>query len=182
MVSARRFCLSLTFALAIGLANSYGEKSKPSPTPEGQEKTSEKADKAEKSDKGEEKKEGAQDFEIPVPVGVPVKGIRIPQYNEEGKQIMLFDAEVARKIDDENIEMENLKIEAVSDDDRKFYIELPKSVFNLQTRILNGTERISIRRDDFEITGDAGEFHTKTRFAKVTGDVKMIIFNTENLE
>jgi len=178
MPSVRLFCLSLTLLLAVGLGNSYGEKAKPSPTPEAKEK----AEKAEKSDQTEEKKDDAADFEIPVPIGVPVKGIRIPQYNEEGKQIMLFDAEVAKKIDDENIEMENLKIEAISDDDRKFYIELPKSVFNLQTRILNGTDRINIRRDDFELTGDTGEFHTKSRYAKITGDVKMIIFNTENLE
>jgi hypothetical protein len=174
----RRFCLSLALVLLVGLGNSYGEKAKATPTPEEKDK----AEQTEKSDKGEEKKEDPADFEIPVPVGVPVKGIRIPQYNEEGKQIMLFDAEVAKKIDDENIEMENLKIEAVSDDDRKFYIELPKSVFNLQTRILNGTDRINIRRDDFELTGDNGEFHTKSRYAKITGDVKMIIFNTENLE
>lgn len=179
MLSVRLFCLSLTLLLAVGLGNSYGEKAKPSPTPETKE-NAEKAEKSEKADATEEKK--ADDIDIPVPIGVPVKGIRIPQYNEEGKQIMLFDAEVAKKIDDENIEMENLKIEAISDDDRKFYIELPKSVFNLQTRILNGTDRINIRRDDFELTGDTGEFHTKSRYAKITGDVKMIIFNTENLE
>lgn len=182
MVSARKFFLSLGLGLLVGVTAAHAEKPKATPTPE----ASDKADKASKDDKGdkktEEKKDEAAEFDIPVPVGVPVKGIRIPQYNEDGKQIMMFDAEIAKKIDADNIEMENLKIEAVSDDDKKFYIELPKAVFNLQTRVLNGTERISIKRDDFEITGDTGEFQTKTRFAKVIGDVKMIIFNTENLE
>jgi len=179
MVSARKFFLSLGLGLFIGLTSVHAEKPKATPTPE----ASEKAAKDGKGDKkGEEKKDDDADFDIPVPLGVPVKGIRIPQYNEDGKQIMMFDAEVAKKVDADHIEMENLKIEAVSEDDKKFYIELPKAVFNLQTRILNGTERISIKRDDFEITGETGEFQTKTRFAKVIGDVKMIIFNTENLE
>lgn len=183
MVSVSKFCLSLGCALVIGLSSAQAESPKASPTPETSEKT--------KTDKNKSKEEAKKDdgksdsdpanFDIPVPIGVPVKGIRVPQYNEDGKQVMLFDAEVARKIDEDNIAMEQLKIEATSEDDKKFYIELPKAVFNLQTRILAGTDRINIKRDDFEITGDAGEFQTKTRFAKITGDVKMIIFNTENL-
>lgn len=179
MVSARKFFLSLGLGLLVGLTSVHAEKPKATPTPEASDKTA-KGTKGDKKD--EEKKDDNADFDIPVPLGVPVKGIRIPQYNEDGKQIMMFDAEVAKKVDADHIEMENLKIEAVSEDDKKFYIELPKAVFNLQTRVLNGTERISIKRDDFEITGDTGEFQTKTRFAKVIGDVKMIIFNTENLE
>ncbi len=61
-----------------------------------------------------------KDFDIPVPEGVPVKGIRVPHYDENGQLVMLMNADVARKIDPDHIEMENLKIDAYSDDGRRF--------------------------------------------------------------
>ena len=93
---------------------------------------------------------------------------------------MMLDAEQARKLDAERIEFENLKIDAYSDDDKKIYVELPRSIFNLTTRILTSESRVLIRREDFELVGDAGEFHTKNRFAKILGNVKMTILSTEN--
>ena len=125
---------------------------------------------------------GPQEIDIPVPIGVPVKGITIPSYGPDGKLQMMLNAQLARKLDDTRIEFEDMKIDAYSDDGRKFYVELPRSVFNLETRILSGESRVFIRREDFEITGDAGEFHTKTRFAKILGNVKMIILSAGNLE
>ena len=94
----------------------------------------------------------------------------------------MFDAEIARKVDESHIEMENLKIDAYADDGKKFYIEMPAAVFNLETRILGGDKSVLIRREDFEIVGDAGEFHAKTRFAKIIGKVKMTIFSSENFQ
>ena len=124
--------------------------------------------------------ESEQEIDIPVPDGVPVKGIKVPSYSPEGKLLMMLDAEQARKLDSERIEFENLKIDAYSDDDKKIYVELPRSIFNLTTRILTSESRVLIRREDFELVGDAGEFYTKNRFAKVLGNVKMTIFSTEN--
>lgn len=95
---------------------------------------------------------------------------------------MMLDAEQARKLDAERIEFENLKIDAYSDDDKKIYVELPRSIFNLTTRILTSESRVLIRREDFELVGDAGEFYTKNRFAKILGNVKMTILNTENFD
>jgi hypothetical protein len=124
--------------------------------------------------------EGEEEIDIPVPDGVPVKGIKVPSYSPEGKLVMMLDAEQARKLDAERIEFENLKIDAYSDDDKKIYVELPRSIFNLTTRILTSESRVLIRREDFELVGDAGEFYTKNRFAKILGNVKMTILSTEN--
>jgi len=135
---------------------------------------------AQKKDAAKDKDATEQAFDIPVQEGVPVKGIKIPHYDKDGKLQMTFDAEVARKIDASHVEMENLKIEAASDDGKKFYIELPRAVFNLETRVMNGQSHVLIRREDFEINGDAGEFHVKSRNAKIFGNVKMIILNSEN--
>jgi hypothetical protein len=132
-------------------------------------------------EKSEPAREGSeQEIDIPVPDGVPVKGIKVPSYSPEGKLLMMLDAEQARKLDAERIEFENLKIDAYSEDDKKIYVELPRSIFNLTTRILTSESRVLIRREDFELVGDAGEFHTKNRFAKILGNVKMTILSTEN--
>ena len=132
-------------------------------------------------EKAEPAREGSeQEIDIPVPDGVPVKGIKVPSYSPEGKLLMMLDAEQARKLDADRIEFENLKIDAYSDDDKKIYVELPRSIFNLTTRILTSESRVLIRREDFELVGDAGEFYTKNRFAKILGNVKMTILSTEN--
>jgi hypothetical protein len=132
----------------------------------------------------EQKKQndGEQDIDIPVPDGVPVKGIKVPSYSADGKLLMMLDAELARKLDADRIEFENLKIDAYSDDDKKIYVELPRSIFNLTTRILTSESSVLIRREDFELVGDGGEFYTRNRFAKVLGNVKMTIFGTENFD
>jgi hypothetical protein len=141
------------------------------------------SEKIPKKVKGEPKpSETDQDIDIPVPDGVPVKGIKVPSYTPDGKLLMMLNAEQARKLDADRIEFENLKIDAYSDDDKKIYVELPRSIFNLTTRILTSESRVLIRREDFELVGDGGEFYTRNRFAKILGNVKMTIFGTENFQ
>lgn len=119
-------------------------------------------------------------FDIPVPEGQPVKGVKIPYYGADGTSLqMVFEAEVARRVDDTNIEMDNLKIDANTDDNKKLFVEMPHSIFNMESRILSGDQGVTIRRDDFEITGTAGEFDIRKRFGKVLGNVKMVIYNLE---
>ncbi len=174
-----RYFASLLLASFVALSPLGAQEQKPSATPRAESKTDDKS----KKKGGEADNTAAQkDFDIPVPEGVPVKGIRVPHYDENGQLVMLMNADVARKIDENHIEMENLKIDAYSDDGKKFYIELPKSVFNLENRVLTGNDRVLIKREDFEIRGDQGEFETKTRFAKVIGNVQMIIYSADNLQ
>lgn len=145
------------------------------------EKTPKKTEE-QKTKEGSEQSQSGQDIDIPVPDGVPVKGIKVPSYSADGKLLMMLDAEQARKLDADRIEFENLKIDAYSDDDKKIYVELPRSIFNLTTRVLTSESRVLIRREDFELVGDAGEFYTKNRFAKILGNVKMTILSTENFD
>ncbi len=129
-----------------------------------------------------EKKPAEEDgFDVPVPVGIPVKGIKIPHRNEEGKLIMTIEAEVATKLDEQHVEMQNMKIESFDDEGKKIDIELPHSIFNLETRILAGDQHALIRREDFEINGDSVEFNTKTRYAILRGNIRMVI-QSANLE
>ena len=120
------------------------------------------------------------DFDLPVPVGMPVNGIKVPQYSEDGKRLMLFEAAVAKKVDEKRVEMESLKLEALDGEGRKIFVELPQAVFNLDSRILTGDNSAKISREDFEITGDSIEFNTKTRFGTLRGNVKMVISTQGN--
>jgi hypothetical protein len=189
-----KFSLSLALACVLSTGSLLAQPSTPAPSrkePASAEKTSKKPPKEAKAKpetaKPEKKPETAQDdggqeIDIPVPDGVPVKGIKVPSYSADGKLLMMLDAEQARKLDADRIEFENLKIDAYTEDDKKIYVELPRSIFNLTTRILTSESRVLIRREDFELVGDAGEFYTKNRFAKILGNVKMTILSTENFD
>jgi hypothetical protein len=174
-----KFSLSLALAFALSFGSLAAQQTAATPSP----KQAPAPGKTPKKVKPESKKAAEpQDIDIPVPEGVPVKGIKVPSYSPEGKLLMMLDAEQARKLDADRIEFENLKIDAYTEDDKKIYVELPRSIFNLTTRILTSESRVLIRREDFELVGDAGEFYTRNRFAKILGNVKMTIFNTEKFD
>lgn len=118
-------------------------------------------------------------FEMPVPVGMPVNGLKVPQYDQDGKLLMLFEAATATKVNEEVVEMDSLKLEALDSEGQKIFVELPQAVFNLKTNLLTGDKTATIRREDFEITGDSIEFNTQTRFGILRGNVKMVITNEE---
>ena len=126
-------------------------------------------------------KKGAQTegFDVPVPLGIPVKGIKIPHRNEDGKLVMTIEAEVATKLDEHHVDMQNMKIESFDEEGKKINIELPHSIFDLETRILTGDQHALISREDFEITGDSVEFNTKTRYAVLRGKIRMVIQSTD---
>ena len=115
------------------------------------------------------------DVEFPVPVGMPVNGIKIPHYDSTGKLLMVFEAETAQKTDERRITMKNLKLESLDDEGKKLFINMPESFFDLDSRLLTGNKTASIRREDFTITGDAIEFNTSTRFGTMRGNILMTI-------
>jgi len=143
----------------------------------GPEAAKNEAAKNEAAEKKKPEKKTAEDegFDVPVPLGMPVKGIKIPHRNEEGKLVMTIEAEIATKLDEQHMDMQNMKIESFDDEGKKIQIELPHSVFNLESRMLTGDSHALIRREDFEITGDSVEFNTKTRYAVLRGKIRMVI-------
>ncbi len=113
---------------------------------------------------------------VPLQINQPIKGLQFPSYDAHNKLQMMLNADVATKVDPTHIELQNMKIDATGDDGKIFHVELPYSVFEVNRRVLTGDKGVLIKRDDFQITGDAGEFYLKTRFAKVLNNVKMIVF------
>ncbi len=110
-----------------------------------------------------------------LPANQIYNGVHIPNFSPSGKLLMLFDAKSAKRIDDRDIEMQDLKIEIHNADGSTFHVEMVHSIFNLDTRILTSNTPTTIKRDDFTINGDRAEFHVKEKFGRVFGNVKMII-------
>ena len=119
------------------------------------------------------------DLDVPMPIGIPVNGIKIPHYNEEGKLVLVMQADSAKKIDDSHIEMSQLRVEAIDADGQKVFVHLPHANFDMDTRLLTGDKSSEIKRDDFTATGDSIEFNTQTRFGKMRGNIFMTIQSEE---
>jgi lipopolysaccharide-assembly LptC-related protein len=123
-------------------------------------------------------------FDLPVPIGHEVKGLRVPVRNEEGKMQMQFDMETATRLDDQNIEMHTVTIQTYNDQTGKpdAKIDLQTSVMNLDTNVITTKEPVRITREDFVLTADGGEFNSKTRQGRVIGNVHLVIYNRNEFQ
>ena len=120
---------------------------------------------------------------LPIPIGHDVKGLRVPFRNDEGKMEFRMDIEWARRLDEQNVEMRSSIIQTYDQDTYKpsAKVELKTSVMNMDTNIIVSHEPVVVTREDFRLTGDAMEFNTKTREGRVIGNVRLIIYNRDEL-
>lgn len=123
----------------------------------------------------------AEAISIPVPEGQDVMGIRIPHHNMNGELVMLITAEIARRVEDGEIEMERMKIDLWDDDRAHSWLAMPKSRFNMGTRVLSGNNGALIERDDFTIEGENLEFDLASQKGIMRGKVTMTIKQVEQL-
>lgn len=124
----------------------------------------------------------AGEFELPVPEGMPVTGIKVPHYDGEGNLLMVFEAASARRSGGNTIDIEELRLESVGEDGKKVLVEMPHSVFHLDTKILTGDKTASIRREDLSVSADELQFDTNTRLGKLRGNIKMTISTDQVFE
>ena len=113
-----------------------------------------------------------QPMEIPIPVGEPVSGIKIPQYDESGKLSMTLLAGKARKLDDKKVEFEKLKVSFTDKEGKEILVEIPHAILDTETRKLTSDSGTMVTRDDFDIEGDRAEFDTVTRAGRFMGRVR----------
>ena len=115
-------------------------------------------------------------LDLPVPKGQPQKGLRIPIYSPDGKLMMSFQIGVAEVVDADNIKMGGLRLETFKETgESEFEIELPDSIFNAKTKELTSNAHVTVKRNDFEISGNSMTFNTETKVGKFGGGVKMVI-------
>lgn len=116
-------------------------------------------------------------FDVPIPIGHSAKGIRIPIYAPNGDLQMIFESEVAFRVDEQQLKMTQLKIATYSDGKPEMAIDMPNGFFDLKNRVLSSTDPVTIRRPDLELTGSHMTFDTQTRMGKFTGPVRMLVYN-----
>jgi len=119
---------------------------------------------------------------IPLPIGHEAKGLVLPDFDLEGHLRGRFEAESAKRLDEEHIGFHSLKIITYTPENKPdLTVQLSEAVLNLKTRILSSKERTLIKRADFDIAGDSVEFDTTTHTGKLVGNVKMVITSQSQL-
>ena len=119
---------------------------------------------------------------IPLPIGHEAKGLVLPDFDAEGHLRGKFEAGTARRIDQEHVGFEQLKITTYTPEDQPdLKIGMSTSVLDLKTRILSSKARTTIQRADFNIAGDSVEFDTNSKTGRLIGNVKMVITDKSHL-
>ena len=108
---------------------------------------------------------------LPVPVGEPVKGIKIPPYDDAGKLTLCLTAETAQKLNEQQVELHQLKVLFDDMEEKEIVVEIPHSFLNLETKILTADSETMIRREDFKIVGETAVFDTVARQGTFKGRV-----------
>src|SRR6266700_315765 len=101
---------------------------------------------------------------IPLPIGHEAKGLVLPDFDLQGHLRGRFEAGTARRIDQEHVGFQHLKIMTYTPENQTdLRIDMHTSVLDLKTRILSSQERTTIQRADFHIAGDSVQFDTNTK-------------------
>jgi len=113
---------------------------------------------------------------IPLPVGHDAKGLVLPDFDVEGRLRGKFVAGSAKRVDENHIDFNDLKITTYTPDNQvDLEIEMHTSTFDLTTKILSSKERTTVSRRDFNVVGDTAVFDTNARTSRIVGNVKMVI-------
>ena len=164
-------CVMISF-LALGATKDANPKAP-------KKETAKKRQSAAKQEKRTET--GVSKMALPIPKGHDAKGLKIPYFDEvTGKLQMTFTIGVANRLDEDHVRMSALQVETFNaDGEREMLIDLPTSILDLNTRVISTQERVTIKRSDFEITGQSMEFNTETKQGKLAGNVRMLIYNLD---
>jgi hypothetical protein len=119
---------------------------------------------------------------VPLPVGHDAKGLVLPDFDLQGHLRGKFVAGVARRIDQDHIAFDDLKITTFNEQNAvDLQINMRTSVLDLKTRILSSREQTTVRRADFNIVGDSAVFDTNTHIGHLIGNVRMVINDKSHL-
>ena len=161
------FSLLLLLACAVLAADKKAPKSEgKSPTP---------AANASKKPARPKPEEGIKD--VPITEGHDAKGLVLPDFDRDGRLRGKLQAGVTSRLDAENIQFQLVKFTTFFPETEKPNLEISvdKAVFNLKTQVLTSDVRSTVKRSDFEVSGDTMRFEMVSRLSTLEGNVKMIV-------
>jgi|ERR1044071_4071955 hypothetical protein len=114
---------------------------------------------------------------VPIATGHDAKGLVLPDFDLHGHLRGKLEAGVTKRLDDEHVEFRGVKFTTFIPETETPDLEIimTSSVFNLKTQVLNSSERTTVKRSDFEISGDRMQFEMLTRKSTLAGNVKMVV-------
>lgn len=118
---------------------------------------------------------------IPLVEGFPSFGVRLPDLDEQGKLRSFFSIGSVSRVNEREVEIKDSVVETyAADGSREMSIELPEARLDRMTRVLVAHVPVTIRRDEFEVTGATMEFNTVTREGGLGGPVRMLLYNLDS--
>ena len=119
-----------------------------------------------------------KEIPFPLPIGEKANTFKLPQIGQAGELLSQILAAKVTRVDDEHVEMHEAKIDLNHPDGKQdFHVILPDSIFNLKTHIITSDHPVTIKTDDFELTGERMQFDTVERTGELQGAVHMVIHN-----
>ncbi len=119
---------------------------------------------------------------LPLPVGKPGVNVKIPDMDATGKLLSLLMAQKATRLDDDRVKLEGMHMDFNKPDGKQdFHIVMPASILDLKTHIISSDDPVTIRTQEFELTGEKMEFNTLEREGRLLGNVRMVIHNLKQL-
>lgn len=117
-----------------------------------------------------------------VPLGAESRGAVIPSFDDSGRRTSLITADVVRRVDDERLYAEKLVLKMFNEDPaNNVRIDLRTAFYHMVDGVLRSMERSRVTRADFEIEGDTLIFDTVKNQGRMTGNIRMVIFDSSTL-
>jgi|GEM_PF-1893047 len=199
----------LAIGAAIGLVQALGAPSDPkaasapgtppAPTPDAKDpkkgaKPAPKSSKGKKATpvpgKQDPDDDGHQDDKItlPLPKGEPQHTVKFPLYGSDGALNYRFEMGIATLMDDDMVKMTKLRILSFKPDETDpkkrvpdMDMDLPDAYLNQRTKDLTSEAPITIKSENYEVTGKKMTFNLGTRQGTLGGGVKMVIYDMDKL-
>jgi hypothetical protein len=115
--------------------------------------------------------------EVPIPEGHDAKGLVLPDYDLQGRLRGKLQAQVTHRLDAQSVEFRGVKFTTFRPETETpdLDISVEKAAFNLKTQVLTSNVRSTVKRADFDVSGDSMRFEMLTRQSTLEGNVKMVV-------
>lgn len=125
---------------------------------------------------------------LPLPKGEPQHTVKFPLYGSDGALNYRFEMGIATLMDDDMVKMTKLRILSFKPDDADpkkrvpdMDMDLPDAYLNQRTKDLTSEAPITIKSENYEVTGKKMTFNLGTRQGTLGGGVKMVIYDMDKL-